>query len=178
MELQRDRHPAISGYAWVLWDYPWNTLHGRRYRSSGRGAGREGDFRSHRPWRPCMNVFFSATILFPYFLVLSIFKKSPICCCSVAQSCLTLCNPRDRSMPDFLSFTISQSLLSSCPMSRWCHPTISSCVTLFSCPQSFPASGFFPNESVLHIRWPKDWSFSFSIRPSSECLGLISFRMD
>ena len=38
--------------------------------------------------------------------------------------------------------------------------------------------GFFSNESVLHIRWPKDWSFGFSIRPSSECSGLISFRMD
>ena len=101
MELQRGRHPAISGCAWVLWDYPWNTLHGRRYRSSRRGAGSEGNFRSYKPWRPFMNVFFSAMILLLYFLVLSIFKNSPICCCSVAQSCLTLCNPMDCSMPDF-----------------------------------------------------------------------------
>ena len=42
----------------------------------------------------------------------------------------------------------------------------------------FPSIRVFSNESVLHIRWPKYWSFSFSISPSSECLGLISFRMD
>ena len=47
-----------------------------------------------------------------------------------------------------------------------------------SCPQSFPASGSFPNESALGIRWPKYWSFSFSISPSNENPGLISFRMD
>ena len=46
-----------------------------------------------------------------------------------------------------------------------------------SCLQSFPASGLF-NESVLHIRWPKYWSFSFSIGPSNEYSGLISFRVD
>ena len=57
--------------------------------------------------------------------------------------------------------------------------TISSSVVPFSsCFQSFPASGSFSIESVLHIRWPKYWSFSFSISPSSEHPGLISFRMD
>ena len=62
----------------------------------------------------------------------------------------------------------------SCPLSRWCHPTISASVVPFSSGlQSFPASG-----SVLHIRWPKYWSFSFSISPSNEYSGLISFRMD
>ena len=66
-----------------------------------------------------------------------------------------------------------------CPLSWWCHPNISSSVTLFSsCPQSFPASRSFPNESVLPIRWPKYWSFSFSISPSNEYSRLISFRMD
>ena len=50
----------------------------------------------------------------------------------------------------------------SCPLSRWCHPTISSSVIPFSCLQSSPASGSFSNESVLHIRWPKYWSFSYS----------------
>ena len=65
----------------------------------------------------------------------------------------------------------------SCPLSRRCHPTISSSVVPFSsCLQSFPASG--SNESVLHIRWPKYWSFSFSINPSNEYSGLISFRID
>ena len=58
-----------------------------------------------------------------------------------------------------------------CPLSQWCHPTISSSVVPFSCwPQSFPASVF--------IRWPKYWSFSFNISPSSEHQGLISVRMD
>ena len=67
----------------------------------------------------------------------------------------------------------------SCPLSRWCHPTISSSVGPFSSYlQSFPASGSFSNESALRIRWPKYWSFSFSISPSSEHPGLISFRMD
>ena len=63
----------------------------------------------------------------------------------------------------------------SCPLSRWCHPTISSSVIPFSsCPRSFPASGSFSNESALHIRWPKYWSFSFNISPSNEHPGLIS----
>ena len=67
----------------------------------------------------------------------------------------------------------------SCPSSRWCHPTISSSVVPFSSsPQSFPASGSFPVSPVLPIRWPEYWSFSFSISPSSEHSGLISFRMD
>ena len=67
----------------------------------------------------------------------------------------------------------------SCLLSQWCHPTISSSVIPFSSHlQSFPASGSFPDESVLRIRWPKDWSFSFSISPSTEYSGLISFRMD
>ena len=66
-----------------------------------------------------------------------------------------------------------------CPLSWWCHPTISSSVIPFSSHlQSFPALGSFPHESVLRIRWPKYWSFSFSISPSSEYSGLISFRMD
>ena len=65
-----------------------------------------------------------------------------------------------------------------CPLSWWCHPTISSSVVPFSsCPQSFPASGSFQT-SVLLIRWLKYWSFSFSISPSSEYPGLICFRMD
>ena len=55
----------------------------------------------------------------------------------------------------------------SCPLSLRCHPTISSVIP-FSCLQSFPASGSFSNESVLCIRWPKYWSFSFNISPSSE----------
>ena len=65
----------------------------------------------------------------------------------------------------------------SCPLSWSCHPTISFSVTPFSsCLQSFPALGSFPMKSVLRIRWPKYWSFSIS--PSNEYSGLISFRID
>ena len=65
-----------------------------------------------------------------------------------------------------------------CALSLWCHPTISSSVVPFSsCLQSFPASRF-SSESVLRIRWPKYWSFSFNINPSNEHSGLISFRIE
>ena len=100
---------------------------------------------------------------------------------SVAQSCPTLCNPMN-TRPPCPSPTPGVHP-TSYPLSWWCHPTILSSVISFSpCPQSFPASGSFPcirtNESALRIRWPKDWSFSFSISPSNEHPGLISFRMD
>ena len=65
----------------------------------------------------------------------------------------------------------------SCPPNRWCHPAISSSVILFSSYlQIFLSIRVFSNESVLHIRWPKYWSFSFS--PSNEYSGSIPFRID
>ena len=65
-----------------------------------------------------------------------------------------------------------------CPLSQWCHPTNSSSVIPFlSRLQSFPASGSFL-VSRFFTQWPKYWSFSFSISPSNEYSGLISFRMD
>ena len=66
----------------------------------------------------------------------------------------------------------------SCPLSRWCHPTISSCLCLLLLPSIFPSIRVFPNDLVLHIKWPKYCSFSFSISTSDEYSGLISFRMD
>ena len=67
----------------------------------------------------------------------------------------------------------------SCPFSQWCHPTISSSVDPFSyCPQSFPASGSFQMSQFFCIRWPKYWTFSFSLSPFNEYSGLISFRID
>ena len=96
---------------------------------------------------------------------------------SVAQSCLTLCNPMDSSTLLCLS-PIPRACSNSYPSSQWCHPTILSFVIPFFCLPSFPESEFFSNESVLHIRWPKYWSFSFSISPSNEYSGLISFRID
>ena len=98
---------------------------------------------------------------------------------SVAQSCLTLCNPMDCSTPGFPVHHQLQSLLKlmsieSVMLSNHltlCHPLL-----LF--PSIFPSVRVFSNESVLCIRWPKYWSFNFSISPSNEYSGLISFRMD
>ena len=67
----------------------------------------------------------------------------------------------------------------SCPSSWWCHSTISSSVGPFSsCLQSFPASGSFPVSPFFESVGSNHWSFSFSIRPSNEYSGLISFRID
>ena len=67
----------------------------------------------------------------------------------------------------------------SCPLSRWCHPVISfSCHPLLLLHSVFPSIKIFSKESVLHIRWPKYWIFSFSISASNEYSGLVSFRMD
>ena len=64
----------------------------------------------------------------------------------------------------------------SCPLSRWCHATISSSVVPFSsCLQSFPASGSFSMSQLFALKY---WSFRFSISPSNEYSGLISFRID
>ena len=60
----------------------------------------------------------------------------------------------------------------------WCHPTISFRCPLLLPPSIIPSIKVFFNESVLHIRWPKYWSFSFSTSPSNKYSGLISFRMD
>ena len=66
----------------------------------------------------------------------------------------------------------------SCPLRWWCQPNISSCFPLLLLPSIFPRIRVFSSESVLCIRWPKYWSFSFSISPSNEYSGLISFRID
>ena len=99
------------------------------------------------------------------------------CCCSVAKSCPTLCNPHALHHARLPCPSLSLGICSnSCPLSQWCRPTISSSVAPFSsCPQSFLTS-VFSNDWLF--AWPKDWSFSFSISPSNEYWGLISFRID
>ena len=76
-----------------------------------------------------------------------------------------------------LSFTISQSLLKlmSIDLGMLSNPLIL-CRPLLLLPSIFPSTRVFPNESALHIRWPKCWIFSFSISSSNEYSGLISFR--
>ena len=98
---------------------------------------------------------------------------------SVTHSCPTLCDPMDCSMPDFPAITNSRSLL-KLMYTELVMP--SSRLTLY-CPflllrSIFPSIRVFSSESVLHIRWPKYWSFSFSTSSSNEYSGLTSFRMD
>ena len=93
-------------------------------------------------------------------------------------SCVRLCDPRDCSMPSFRVHPNSRSLfeLMSIVSVMPSNHLILCCPLLP--PSIFPSIRIFSNESVLHIRWPKDWSFSFSINPSNEYSGLISFRID
>ena len=97
---------------------------------------------------------------------------------SVAQSCLVLCNPWIAAWQASLSITNSRSLLklmsieSVMPLNH-----LILCCPLLFLPSIFSSIRIFPNESVLHIKWPRNWSFSFSISPSNKYSGLISFRI-
>ena len=99
---------------------------------------------------------------------------------SVAQSCPTLCDPMNRSTQASLSITNSWS--PSKPMSiESVMPSnhLILCRPLLLLPSIFPSIRVFSDESALHIRWPKYWSFSFNISPSNEHPGpVFSFRMD
>ena len=98
---------------------------------------------------------------------------------SVAQSCPTLCDPMDHSMPglpvhhQLPESTKPMSIKSVMPSNH-----LILCRPLLLLPSIFPSIRVFSNESTLRMRWPKYWSFSFSISPSSEHPGLISFRTD
>ena len=110
---------------------------------------------------------------------LSHLKNQHCGCWSVAMSCQTLCNPMDHSMlgscvlhyhlPEFAQVRV-----------HWVGDAISLilCHSLLLLPSIFPSIRVFSSESALCIRWPKYWRFSFSISPSHECSGLISFRID
>ena len=98
---------------------------------------------------------------------------------SVTQSCLTLCDPMNHSTPGFpVHHQIPE--LAQTQVHRSVMPSnhLILCRPLLLLPSIFPSIRVFSNEAVLHIRWPKYWSFSFSISPSKEHPGLISFRMD
>ena len=98
---------------------------------------------------------------------------------SVAQSCPTLCDPTNCSMP---GLPVHHQLQESTQTHvHWVgdaiqpsHPLLSP----FFLPSNFPSIRVFSNESTLRIRWPKYWSFRFNISPSNEHLGLICFRID
>ena len=137
-----------------------------------------------------------------------LYHAIPVDCCSVTTACPTLCDPMGScpslspgvfAQVQFTSLTQScltlhlhelqharlpgplstpRDCANSCPLSQWCYPTISSRCPLLLPPSIFPSIGVFSNESILCIRWPEYWSFSFSISPSDEYSGLISFRID
>ena len=109
------------------------------------------------------------------------YSQDFFCCCySVAKLCPALCDPGNCGTPGFpVLHCISWSLLrlmsieSVMPSNHLilCHP-------LLCLPSIFPSIRVFSNELALCIRWPKVWSFSFSVNPSNEYSGLISFRLD
>ena len=108
----------------------------------------------------------------------ALFQQAPLCCycCSVNKSCPTLWTARIASRQASLYFTVSQSLLkfmsiASVMLSNHLIP----CLPLFLLPSIFPFIRVCSNESALGNRWPKYWSFSFSI---NEYSGLTSFRID
>ena len=99
---------------------------------------------------------------------------------SVVQLCLTLCNPMHCStasfpvhhqLPEFIQTQVRRELVMPSSHLILCRP-------LLLLPPIPPSIRVFSNESALHIRWPKYWSFSFSISPSNEYSGLIFFRID
>ena len=98
---------------------------------------------------------------------------------SVTQSCPTVCDPMDHSTPGFHVHHQHQGLTQThVHRARMLSNHLILCCPLFLLPSVFPSTRVFSNESVLHIRGPKYWSFSFSIRPSKEYSGLILFRID
>ena len=119
-------------------------------------------------------------IAFSNVIIICMYYESPsVRFSSVAQSCLTLWDSMDCSTPGFpvhhelpeLAQTQVIELVMPSNHLILCHP-------LFLLPSIFPSVRVFSSESVLRIRWPKYWSFSFSISPSSEYAGLISYRID
>ena len=113
-----------------------------------------------------------------HFIILVFCSYFLFCCCWLSHIWLFL-TPRTAAHQASLSFTITWSLLkllsieSVVPSNHLiCH-----CPILLL-PSVFPSIRVFSNESALHIRWPKYWSFNFTIIPSNEYSGLISFRID
>ena len=106
--------------------------------------------------------------------------KHGCCCCSVTQSRATLCDPMDCSTPGFpvlhYLLELDQAHVHWFGVMPSNHLVL--CCPLLLLPSIFPSIRVFSNESALPIRWPKYWSFSFSISPSNEYSGLIFFRID
>ena len=112
----------------------------------------------------------------PSFFLDSLPKRKANCPV-VSRSLVTISSQRFIWVIQFSSVAQSCPTLGT-PLSQWCHPTISSSIVPFcSCLQPFPVSRSILM-SLIHIRWPKYWSFTFSNSLFNEYSGLISFRMD
>ena len=112
-------------------------------------------------------------------MVFTIINSTYNHCCSVAKLCPTICDPTDYSMSGFpvLHCLLELAQTHGYPVGDAIQPSYP-LLSPFSCLQSFTASGSFSNESAPHNRWPKYWSFSFSVSSSNEYSGLVSFKMD
>ena len=115
---------------------------------------------SSRPmsWQPNMQIF--ASILFSHSVMSNSLQPQ-----GLQHARLPCPSPTPRACSN------------SCPLSWWCHPTISSCRPLLLLPSTFPSIRVFSNKLALHIRWPKYWSFSFSISPPMNIQGLFPLGM-
>ena len=120
------------------------------------------------PWQPPCSVSFSTRWCCSYH-----------CCFSVSESCLTLCNPMDYSTPGSSDLSVSWSLpkLMSIELVMPLNYLILCCPP-FLLPSILSSIRGFSSELSLHIRWPNYWSSHFSISPSNEYSGFISFRID
>ena len=128
---------------------------------------------------PLLGLQMVDVLLYPYMLGK---EQEPWISSSSVQSlsCVQLfASPWTAACQASLSITNSQSLLKLMSIESVMPSNhLILCCPLLLPPSIFPSIRVFSNESVLHIRWPKYWSFSFSISPSNEYSGLISFRMD
>ena len=134
------------------------------------------------PMHLAFKISFTACLICPpnnlqikdYFLCLKIYSERIV---HPLRRAWLFATPWTAAHQASLPMAISQSLVRLMFVESVCHPNISSSlIPLPSCPQSFPGSRVFSNESTLRIRWPKYWSFTIS--PSTEYSGLISFRID
>ena len=108
-------------------------------------------------------------------------SPQPISSAQFSCSVMSLCDPMNRSTPRHPSLSITNSRSLPKPMSiELVMPSnhLILCRPLLLLPSIFPSNRVFSNESALRIRWPKYWSFRFSISPSNDYSGLIAFRID
>ena len=163
---------SYSSSIFNFWRNILTVLHGSYTSLHSCQQYRRFVFSPYLPQHLFEDFFFYIAILSFNFLKTSF--SSVQLSCSVVSNSLWSHEPQTRPLCPLPTPGVHPN---PCPLSQWCHPT-TSCCPLFLLPSIFPIIRVFSNESALGIRWPKYWSFSFSISPSNEHLGLISFRMD